>query len=261
MSAPIYNTIGVGYNTTRRADPYIVSRMLANLNPFKEGNYLDIGCGTANYTKVYIQQGFHFIGAEPSDRMISEARNKYPDIEFIQTKAEQLPFEDARFDGATGTFTLHHWDSMELGLTQLCRVLKPGASAVFLSFTPEQIFGYWLCHYFPETMKNSAAVVPTIEDMTCIFHNAGFTTVTTEKYFVHEELQDHFLYSNKNRPEQYLRPEIRNGASSFTVYANQEEVAVGLVQLEQDIASGEVWKIIKQYENELGDYLFYVVSK
>lgn len=261
MNNPIYNTIGAGYNTTRHADPYIVSRMLANLNPFQEGKYLDIGSGTANYTNAYIQQGYHFIGAEPSDRMIGEARSKYPAIEFIQTKAEDLPFGDKQFDGATGTFTLHHWDSMQEGLTQLCRVLKPGAKAVFLSFTPQQIFGYWLCHYFPETMKNSAAVVPTIEDMTAIFRKAGFSEVSTEKYFVHDELQDHFLYSNKNRPEQYLRPEIRNGASSFTVYANQEEVAAGLIQLEKDIATGEVWNIIKQYENDLGDYLFYVAEK
>lgn len=261
MKTPIYNTIGEGYNTTRRADPYIVSRMLANLQAKIDGKYLDIGCGTANYTNAYIEQGFHFTGAEPSDRMITEARSKHPHINFIQTKAESLSFDDATFDGATGTFTLHHWDDMQTGLTQLCRVLKPGARAVFLSFTPEQIFGYWLCHYFPETMKNSAAVVPSVEDMTAIFHQAGFTTVSTEKYFVHDELQDHFLYSNKNRPEQYLRPEVRNGASSFTLYANQEEVAAGLIQLEKDITTGEVWNIIKQYENDLGDYLFYVATK
>lgn len=260
-SNPIYNKIGDGYNTTRRADPYIVSRMLANLQAMPDGNYLDIGSGTANYTAAYKAQGFKFTGAEPSDRMIGEARNKHPHIDFVQTKAEQLPFTDASFDGATGTFTLHHWDSMVDGLTQLNRVLKPCSCAVFLSFTPAQIFGYWLCHYFPETMRNSAAVVPEQEDMIAIFKQAGFNEVTTEKYFVHEELQDHFLYSNKSRPEQYLRPEIRNGASSFTVYANQEEVTAGLIQLEQDIANGEVWDIIKQYENDLGDYIFYVAEK
>ncbi len=222
MSEPIYNTIGTGYNITRRADPYLVERMLANLQPRAEGKYIDIGCGTANYTQAYVNEGYHFTGAEPSDKMIGEARIKSPDITFIQTKAEDLPFEDAAFDGATGTFTMHHWDDMETGLTQLCRVLKPGAKAVFLSFTPLQISGYWLCHYFPQTMLNSGAVVPEVEDMTAIFNRAGFSKVSTEKYFVHEGLQDHFLYSNKRHPEQYLRPEIRNGASSFSVNAVQD---------------------------------------
>lgn len=260
-SEPIYNTIGEGYNTTRKADPYIVGRMLTNLNAQKDGKYLDIGSGTGNYTNAYTERGYHFTGAEPSDKMIAEARSKYQLIDFIQTKAEDLSFNDNSFDGATGTFTLHHWDSMLNGLTQICRILKPGSRAVFLSFTPKQLMGYWLCHYFPETMRNSAAVVPEIDEMTEIFKNAGFSNMSTEKYFVHDELQDHFLYSNKNRPEQYLRPEIRNGASSFTVYANQEEVAAGLIQLEQDIISGKVWDIIKQYENDLGDYIFYVAEK
>lgn len=261
MIQPIYNTIGKGYNTTRKADPYLVGRMLANLLPNKEGRYIDIGSGTANYTNAYTEQGYHFTGAEPSDRMIGEACSKYPQIDFVQSKAETLPFADASFDGATGTFTLHHWDSMVEGLTQLHRVLKPNSRAVFLSFTPAQIFGYWLCHYFPETMRNSAAVVPEMDEMIAIFKQAGFSNISTEKYFVHDELQDHFLYSNKRRPEQYLRPEIRNGASSFTVYANHDEIAAGLIQLEKDIAGGEVWNIIKQYENDLGDYIFYVAEK
>jgi len=34
-----------------------------------------------------------------------------------------------------------------------------------------------------------------------------------------------------------------------------------LIQPEQDIANGEVLDIIKQYENDLGDYIFYVAEK
>ena len=75
------------------------------------------------------------------------------------------------------------------------------------------------------------------------------------------DLQDHFLYSNKFRPEQYLRPEVRNGASSFIIYSEPEEVASGLVLLETDIASGKINEVIKQYENDLGDYLFLVATK
>lgn len=49
MSA-IYNEIGSGYDTTRRADPEILNR-LVNLIPLnKDGFYLDVGCGTGNYT-------------------------------------------------------------------------------------------------------------------------------------------------------------------------------------------------------------------
>ena len=110
-------------------------------------------------------------------------------------------------------------------------------------------------------MTRSAEVVESIEYMSAMFEQCGFSNITTEKYFVQEGLTDHFLYSNKYHPEQYLNPEIRNGASSFTVYADEDEVAKGLITLENDIKTGEIQSVIDQYENNLGDYLFYRITK
>ena len=46
----LYDKIGIGYDTTRRADPFILSRLLHYLAPVKGRLYLDVGCGTGNYT-------------------------------------------------------------------------------------------------------------------------------------------------------------------------------------------------------------------
>lgn len=261
MTSPIYNTIGIGYNNTRRADPYIAGRMLANLQPATGGTYLDIGCGTGNYLQVFTQQGLHFYGIDPSETMLVVAKEKCPGTTFIQGKAESIPLADGFFDGATCMFTLHHWDDMQKGLAEVNRVLKPGARLVILSFTPKQMYGYWLCHYFPEMMRRSALLTPDIEVMTEILNNAGFTTVNTENYFIHEGLEDHFLYSNKYHPEQYLNPELRKGISSFAAFSTPAEVAQGLKMLEADILSGKVNDIIKRYENENGDYIFFIATK
>ncbi|MBL4656629.1 MAG: class I SAM-dependent methyltransferase, partial [Flavobacteriales bacterium] len=48
-----YDVIGIDYNLTRKADPYLVSRFLALLNPNPKGQYLDIGCGTGNSTSEF----------------------------------------------------------------------------------------------------------------------------------------------------------------------------------------------------------------
>lgn len=260
-SEPIYNKIGINYNSTRRADAYITSRLYALLAPFKDGSYIDIGCGTGNYLKAMSDLGVQLTGVEPSETMLNKARHNNPEATLIHTKAENIPLPDNSFDGGMGTFTVHHWDSIEKGFNEIYRVLKPGANFVLLSFTPEQLMGYWLCHYFPNTMKRSSEVVLSIDEMSKLFVNCGFKDVQTEKYFVHEGLTDHFLFSNKYKPEQYLIPEIRNGASSFTVYADEEEVKTGLIQLETDINSGKINDIIKQHDNDLGDYLFYRISK
>lgn len=261
MSTPIYDKIGSNYNSTRRADSYIAGRLYDLMVADKQGSYLDIGCGTGNYLGALSAMGLQITGIEPSTTMIEKAKANNPANVIIQGQAENIPLPDNSFDGGMGTFTVHHWTDMQKGFKEIYRVLKPGANFVLLSFTPEQLHNYWLFHYFPNTMTRSAEVVESIEYMSSMFEQCGFSNVLTENYFVHEGLTDHFLYSNKYHPEQYLNPEIRNGASSFTVYADKEEVANGLITLENDINTGKIQSVIEQYENNLGDYIFYRITK
>jgi ubiquinone/menaquinone biosynthesis C-methylase UbiE len=53
-------------------------------------------------------------------------------IETAVAPAEDLPFEDAAFDFLACRFSAHHWRGFEAGLRQARRVLKPGATAVFI---------------------------------------------------------------------------------------------------------------------------------
>lgn len=258
---PIYNTIGKGYNNTRTADPNIAKQLHQLLQPSKEGTYLDIGCGTGNYLKALSDMGVSFTGADPSDTMLQEAKQKNPNANLVKAKAEDLPFDNDSFDGGMGNFTLHHWDNIQKGLNEIYRILKPGGRFIFFSFTPQQLYGYWLHHYFPEMIRISSEVIPNEKFMKEMLLNAGFSAIETEKYFVPERLQDQFLYANKHHPEKYLLPEVRSGASSFRIYSIQEEVELGLKKLEKDIETGAITSVMQQYENDLGDYLFYIVEK
>jgi hypothetical protein len=90
---------------------------------------------------------------------------------------------------------------------------------------------------------------------------AGFCIDQTEKYFIHDGLEDLFLYSGKNRPEMYFDPAVQNGISSFSMTENKEEIAQGLARLRNDIDNGRFEGIRQEYENDLGDYLFVVLKK
>ncbi len=261
MKSPVYDNIGIGYNTTRRADPHIASRLVALLQPQPDGRYLDIGCGTGNYMNALRKAGFQVIGVDPSDVMLEKARHSQPDAVFIKADAAHIPLESGYFDGAIAVLTLHHWGEKQAGLNELGRVIKPGGRAVFLSFTAVQMAGYWLAHYFPDMIKRSGELIPDQQTMSDMLREAGFTSVETEKYFVHQGLQDHFLHSNKYKPVQYLNPEVRSGISSFSAVSNKMEVEEGLKQLETDIRSGKINAIIRRYENDKGDYLFYAAQK
>jgi ubiquinone/menaquinone biosynthesis C-methylase UbiE len=45
-----YDAIGIGYDSTRRPDLRIAARIQALLEPRAGGHYLDVACGTGNYT-------------------------------------------------------------------------------------------------------------------------------------------------------------------------------------------------------------------
>jgi ubiquinone/menaquinone biosynthesis C-methylase UbiE len=257
----LYNKIGTSYNRTRNADPYLAERIFAHLSPVTQGAYLDIGCGTGNYLQALTQKGLHFHGIDPSENMLEQAKAKNTAATFIQATAEAIPLPGHFFDGGMGVLTLHHWKDMQQGLKEVNRVLKPKAKFVLFSFTPQQMRGYWLCHYFPKMMERCIPMTPEVDEMEKLLNESGFSLVETEKYFIKDGLQDHFLYSNKHHPEKYLSAEIRNNVSSFSAFSDPEEVLQGVLSLEADIKSGKINSVISAYANDHGDYLFYVAEK
>lgn len=256
-----YDVIGQTYNTTRCADPYLLSRIIHHLQPVDHGKYLDVGCGTGNYTIALNNAGYALIGIDPSDIMLKVAKSKPSRVEWMQGSSESLPFNNNEFDGAIATLTVHHWKERKKGLQEISRALKPGAHFVIFTSSPEQMKDYWLNHYFPDIMQRSIENMPSAESIIDGLLEFGFTDVRTEKYFVQDDLQDLFLQSGKNRPEIYFQQNIRDGISTFASLSNREEVKAGLQQLRNDIDYNLFDNIHREYESDRGDYLFIAAHK
>lgn len=258
---PSYNKIGLTYNSTRAADPYLWERMFALLGGEKGKQYLDIGCGTGNYTVALEKKGLQFTGVDPSEVMLNEAKQKSKTIDWLQGTAEQIPVEDNSFDGALGSLTLHHWKNVGQGFKELYRVLKPKSKLVFFTSLPEQTQSYWLIHYFPKIIYESSLGLPPLATLKQCGSDAGFRFIEQENYFVKEDLKDLFLQSGKHNPELYFNETIRKGISTFALLTNKEEVEAGLKQLRADIDSGKFESVKKKYDSEIGDYCFVVFEK
>ena len=256
----LYGTIGTGYNLKRNADSYLAERLLFLLHPSVNGMYLDIGCGTENYTDFLSRSGYHFYGIDPSMNMLEKARSKNNTVTWIQASADAIPVADSFFTGAVATLTIHHWQDLEKSFREINRVLQPDTRFVLFTSTPEQMHGYWLNHYFPAMMKASAEKMPSFATVSNAAEKAGFTITETEKYFVKPDLQDLFLYSGKHDPERYFDPAIRNGISSFSLFSTPEQTETGLSQLRRDVDNGSFYKIKERYENTDGDYLFILMK-
>lgn len=256
-----YNTIGQGYNQTRKADPFIANTLHTLLQPNPYGVYLDIGCGTGNYTVALAEKGVMLHGVDPSEVMLNEAKIKSNAVQWHLGGAEQIPFSDDFFHGAIATLTLHHWNSIENGFREIKRVLKPNSRFVIFAAISDLTEKFWLRHYFPKMLEASVRKEPKLSTIENAAKAAGLKIIMQEKYFIQDDLQDQFLYVGKNNPNKYFDESVRSGISSFAQLSLKQEVEEGLQKLKTDVDSGQFETIRKQYESDLGDYLFLVLEK
>jgi ubiquinone/menaquinone biosynthesis C-methylase UbiE len=157
---PQYNDIGSTYCATRRAD-HDIAKTLAGLVEVQDGRrFLDVACGTGNYTNALASIGGNWYGCDISDVMVNQARLKNSTIDWKLSKADSLPYKNGFFGGAICTLAIHHFPDLLKPFQEVYRVLNQGTFVLFTAFA-EQMRDYWLCHYFPEMMKNSIAQMPT----------------------------------------------------------------------------------------------------
>jgi ubiquinone/menaquinone biosynthesis C-methylase UbiE len=102
---------------------------------------LDAGCGRGQLSALLAgTHGLDVTGVDVDPDEIAIARAGARTASLVARDARQptfvvadianLPFEDAAFDLVTSTFSMHHWDDPVGGLTEIRRVLRPGARAI-----------------------------------------------------------------------------------------------------------------------------------
>lgn len=256
-AVPLYDNIGVNYDATRRADPFLAGRLVHHLRPYSGGRFLDLACGTGNYTVAMAEESGSWHGLDLSSGMLQTALGKGGNIQLCQGNAPALPYKNDSFAGAICTMALHHLASLLPVFQEIFRVIARGRLVIFTS-TAEQMRGYWLNEYFPVAMARSTTQMPSLEVVLESLIGAGFTLECTEKYDVRPDLQDLFLYAGKHRPEFYLDEEMRRGISTFSTLSDPEELAAGCQRLRRDMASGRIMEVTKSYRNDGGDYIFAV---
>lgn len=251
----LYDVIGTTYARSRRADPAITRALAQELRLTSSGAYLDLACGTGNYTVALNSLGGAWGAVDASAVMLDQARRKTDAVAWVQSGADFLPFPDSVFDGAICTLAIHHFKNLDSPFAEVRRTLRSGPFVIFTGLA-EQMRRYWLCHYFPEMMARSIEKMPSEPQIRSALSQAGFKSVTVAPFFVTNELQDLFLYSGKHRPELYLDSVIRANISSFAQLAPPTELQDGLARLTADLQSGNFVSIKARHATETGDYAY-----
>lgn len=92
---------------------------------------LDVGTGPGVVAATAAERGADVVGIDFSEAMLTEARQRYPRIDFRQASAESLPFDEAEFDAVVSNFTVHHLGRPEQALREAFRVLRKGGRLAF----------------------------------------------------------------------------------------------------------------------------------
>lgn len=258
----LYDQIGHGYDTTRRADPFLVSRIVDALGETEGAPCLDLACGSGNYTLALAAHGITCHGTDQSRRMIDSAAEKAADgarVTWSVADAMALPFATGAFRGAVCTLALHHFPALAPAFTEVRRTLAGGRFVLFTA-TREQMAGYWLREYFPMALERSASAMPAEDEIVRPLRAAGFGDVRLEPYEVAPDLRDLFLYSGKHRPHMYLDANVRANMSTFGALADPGEVAAGCSRLAADLSSGRIHEVIQAHPSRGGDYLFVIAG-
>lgn len=107
---------------------------------------LDVACGTGDLALAVLEVAPHarVAGVDFCRPMLVHAARKAVGrrVPFCEGDALRLPFADATFDAVTIGFGLRNLSSVEAGLSELLRVLRPGGTAAILEFSKPVVPGF-----------------------------------------------------------------------------------------------------------------------
>jgi SAM-dependent methyltransferase len=209
----VYDRIGHGYSTYRRADARIAARIHAVVGG---GRVLNVGAGAGSY------EPDGAVAVEPSRTMIAQRTTENV---VVQAVAERLPFADGAFDVAVAVITIHHWPDLQAGLAELRRVAE---RQVIVTFDPVVHHEHWLVNdYVPEVAE--LAALPPLDAI-------GLRNV--EVVEVPWDCTDGFLVAYWRLPDKVL-DKLRRAATSGLSLVDPVIVDAAMDRLAADLRSGE----------------------
>lgn len=127
-----------------------------------KGKLLDVACGTGDFAIAASRAGVKkVIGIDISANMVEIGCKKVRElgletrIELQSGDSEHIDFPDSTFDTVTVAFGVRNFEHLELGLKEMCRVLRSGGKVIILEFSmPErfpmkQLYKFYFRHILP----------------------------------------------------------------------------------------------------------------
>lgn len=199
--APRYEMVNTLFSLGRDAAWRRRAVRLASIGPADD--VLDIACGTGDFARAFAKASPRsVVGTDFAHAMLlgAAARGEAA-ARWCEADAMRLPFRDGTFSVTSCAFGVRNFQSLDDGLAEMCRVLRPGGRAIILEFTTPRnrvarflndlysnrfmpVAASWLARdrsgayrYLPQSVVSFLDA----EQMTRRLRSAGFTAVDAEE--------------------------------------------------------------------------------
>ncbi|WP_255572915.1 bifunctional demethylmenaquinone methyltransferase/2-methoxy-6-polyprenyl-1,4-benzoquinol methylase UbiE [Hanstruepera marina] len=205
----MFDTISEDYDGLNRVISFGIDvswrkKVVALVGEKKPKSILDIATGTGDLAiQLAETKATKIVGLDISSGMLNVGKQKVAKkgldqtIEMVLGDSENMPFEDNTFDAITVAFGVRNFETLDKGLTEIYRVLKPDGIFVILETsvptkTPfKQGYNFYTKYVLPKIgrlfskdksaykyLSESASVFPYGEKLNNILRKIGFINVT-----------------------------------------------------------------------------------
>ena len=119
--------------------------LLARVSVRAGDEVLDVATGTGNVALPAAAAGANVIGLDITPELFDTARGRASaqgvDVEWVEGDAEDLPFDDERFDVVLSVFGIQFAPRHQVVADELARVTRPNGRIGLVNWTPEGLIG------------------------------------------------------------------------------------------------------------------------
>ena len=181
---------------------------------------VDVGAGNGNLAVLAAREGASVVACDLTPAMVELGRARSEAeglaVEWLVADAEELPFEDARFDCAGSVFGAMFAPRPERAAAELLRVVRPGGTVGMASWTPDSYQG--LSFEIGRRYMTAPGALPTSTDW-------GEETIARARF---ESLGARVEASRRSVPFRFASPEAMSsffGRNAGPVVAAREAMS------------------------------------
>ena len=216
------------YTRHRQVHPEVLRSLLLISSVGRASKVLEVGCGTGNYiVALEALAGSSCWGIDPSEQMLSRARERSRTINFQRGRGERLDFPSDFFDLMFSVDVIHHVDDRLAYFREAHQVLRAGGKICTVTDS-EWIIRHRqpLTVYFPETVEMELSRYPRIAELGEMMKRVGFDELAESTVEFAYQLADIQAYRDKAFSSLLLIPE--------------DAFQRGIERMEQDLSTGPI---------------------